>query len=464
MNDHYEKAKVSIDRGETDKAAGELLQALDADFGHAEAAFMLGGIYLEKEHPGIASILTKFAIDAKRAHGKQFPEGWRNLGAAFKAVNAKDKAEVMWKTGLEVAESLPEPIRTRELAVLCACLATSHISEGSPAEALQWSDRALSLAPGTKAFLYNRSLAELELGDWANGWKHYECGFATEDRRARRYGELPEWDGTSDKTVIVWGEQGIGDEILFASCLPDMIKICQHVIVDCHPRLIKLFERSFPQATFHPTRKIQSGVDWLESSGAEESICAASLMTMFRQSKEDYPGTAYLKAGSYPGNQSGPRIGISWYGGTLKTRSDLRSITLDQWKPILQAIPHADIYSLQYGDEAARHVCALYEDTGIHVKHFAAEVNCQDYDRTASFVQSMDLVVTVTTALYHLAGALGVPCWTLIPSKPTWQYGTVQGGQSVFYNSCKLFRQQPDEPTWAPTVLRVAQELRRRFA
>src|SRR6185312_2680137 len=272
----------------------------------------------------------------------------------------------------------------------------------------RYSNEALKLDPGNAIYHYNRGLQNLELGKWEQGWKDYEAGFKTSDRRGRQYGELPIWDGTDGQTVIVWGEQGIGDEIMFASCLPDILRRSKRIIFDCHPRLVALFQRSFPEAEIHGTRKQHTGVKWINDCGADAHICVSSLPLHFRNRTEDFPGTRYLQAS--PGGpmqawqeRLRPRIGISWMGGTHKTRADLRSIPLDQWLPILKSID-ADFYSLQYGDRASRQACAFREDTGIDLRHYPGWVECRDYDRTASFVASMDLVITVNTTMHHLAG------------------------------------------------------------
>lgn len=455
----FEQAKVHIDRGEIDAAAHCLVNHLNGDFHDDVALMMLGGCLLSKGQNGLCAAVTHRAIEIRRAKGKPFPEALTNLGGAFKAENRLEMAEEIWTLALE-AEDLPH-----ERAKILSNLAGCHINEGRPERAVDYLDQALSIRPDLIGAQFNRGLAHLELGNWQQGWQDYEAGFASGDRRTRRYRDIPPWDGEPDQTVIVWGEQGVGDEILFASCLPDLIAMSRRVIFDCHPRLVETFKRSFPGVEVHGTRKIQGELDWLDEVDADASVCLSSLPMYFRNRDEDFPGKPFLKANpTMPSDllRAGykPQIGIAWAGGTKKTRQDLRSVPLDAWLPVLRAID-ADFYSLQYTASAAREVCELEEQAGIRVKHYPGWVECKDYDRTISFAASMDLVITVCTAMHHAANAVGTPTWTLVPSKPAWRYGA-KG--ELWYRETNRFFRQADGETWEPVMARVADALRDHFA
>lgn len=453
MTAFLDHAKVNIDRGETDQAINNLTEHLNTNFNDAEALFMLGAALTVKGKHGVAAAVTWQAIGIQKRNGQDMPDAMMNLGYCYRAENDDTTAEKIWLMALEQQPLAAE--RSKLLVNLGGC----YINAGNPYKALEYYERALKEDPENDGALYNRGLAYLELGRWAEGWCGYEIGFATGSRRNRTYRNLPEWDGSPGKRVIVWGEQGVGDEILFASCLPDLIRISKRVVFDCHPRLVALFGRSFPGIDVHGTRKTLSGVDWLDDAKADASICISSLPKFFRKRVDDFDGGAYLIADydyAREIRKGRKRIGISWAGGTKKTRSDLRSIPLEQWAPILKATD-ADFYSVQYTDSAPRELAALEEQTGIHVKHFPGFVQCRDYDKTASFVASLDLVITVNTTCHHLAGALGVPCWTLTPSKPAWRYG-LEGEDCPWYKSVKIIRQKAGE-TWEPVIQKVAHDL-----
>jgi hypothetical protein len=183
----------------------------------------------------------------------------------------------------------------------------------------------------------------------------------------------------------------------------------------------------------------------------------ADLPGLFRNEGADWGGDAYLKAMPVLKTGSGPRIGISWTGGTKRTRIDLRSLPLRTLEPILQAREDAQWFSLQYTENAAREVCDFEEHTGVRLSHFPGWVETFDYDSTASFVASLDLVITVCTTVHHLAGSLGVPVWTLVPSRPSWRY-QLHGETLPWYKSARLFRQERDGD-WTGPIQRVADEL-----
>lgn len=444
----FEQGKVHIDRGEVDQAILCLTDHLNGNFWDADALFMLSGCLLSKGKDGLAAGLLKLALSIK----PKFPEALLNLGGCFRNVHKNDQAEAVWNMALEL-ETIP-----LERAKIYSNIAGCYINNGTPEKAIEFLNKALDIAPEFTSAKFNRGLAYLEMGDWRRGWEGYEAGFESGDRTRRTYKKLPVWDGSKGKKVIVWGEQGVGDEIMFASVIPDLIKDSAKVIFDCHPRLVKLFERSFPGLEIHGTRKTLSNIDWVETTDADCSVCISSLPKFYRNAQNAFPGRPFLKADPDAvqkwralGNRK-MRVGLAWAGGTSKTRSDLRSIPLLDFAPVLKTL-NADFYSLQYTEDAAREVCELGEKTGIVVQHYPGAVEARDYDETANFVASMDLVITVCTAIVHLSGGLGIPTWVLAPSKPAWRYA--KAGMP-WYSSVTLYRQGT---SWAETLDHVAGDL-----
>jgi tetratricopeptide repeat protein len=346
----------------------------------------------------------------------------------------------------------------KEQSKLMANISGLYINEGDPQKAIEWCEKALALNPKNHGAHVNLGMAHLELGHWKQGWEGWAHSFPSGDRHQRNYEGVPVWDGTPGQTVIVWGDQGVGDEIFYACCLADMGRVCKKVIFDCHPRLELLFRRSFPQFDVYGTRKDLSPLEWVDDCGADAAVCIADLPQYFRQTDASWgDGAAYLKAAPAIKSGSGLRVGLSWTGGTKRTRIDLRSLPLQDLGQILDVMPDAQWFSLQYTPDAARQVCELEEETGIRISHFPGWVEHFDYDRTASFVASLDLVITVCTTVHHLAGALGVPVWTLTPSRPSWRY-QLKGNTLPWYKSARMFRQTRDG-SWAEPVQRVADEL-----
>jgi len=450
-----DEAKVLISRGDLAPAIQILSQFLNDDFWHDEALMMLGACHISVGNNGLGAVLSSAAIDARMAKtGRPYIEAMMNLGAAYKAEHDNENAGKVWVDALR-HETVPS-----ERAKFMVNIAGCFVNEGNPRRAIDWCDRALNEDPRCAKAHVQRGMACLELGRWREGWDGWKFTYAAGDRHRKRYGALPEWDGSLGKHVIVYGDQGIGDEIWGAACLADMAKLCRRITLDCHPRLEALFRRSFPEIEVHGTRKDLSELPWLADSDAEAHVCLADLPGYFRNEGE-WDGADYLRADrkAVPVDLADkrPRIGISWTGGTKRTRNDLRSLDLAALEPILRARPDAQWFSLQYTPEAARDVCQLEEKTGIRVAHYPGWVECYDYDRTASFVASLDLVITVCTTVHHLAGALGTYCWTLVPSRASWRY-QASGEALPWYGSVKLFRQEQDGD-WSAPIERIVAAL-----
>lgn len=448
MDARLEQAKLAHERDNLAEAEALYHEVLNSAFGNTEVLYLLGTLYLQQGRTGLAAALFKQAISLRG----YYPEALQNLGTCFRMENKLEAAEEMFRLTLEHNPS----------AELWSNLGSLYVNNGTPEQALEYFDKALALQPDNQAIQFNRSLALLELGRWREGWAGYEAGFAGGNRRPRHYRDVPAWDGSAGETIIVWGEQGLGDEIMFASCLPDLIQRSKRVVFDCHPRLVTLFERSFG-ITCHGTRKTLA-CDWVEDVKADASVCVSSLAGRFRNEDSDFPGTSFLKfnpdkAASLRAKGDGRlRVGIAWSGGVKKTRTDLRTVPLKLWRPILEQ--NAEFYSLHYMTDAAREVCAFEEETGLRLKHRPTIIEARDYDETAALVASLDLVISVPTTIVHLAGALGVPCICLTPSRPAWRYGV--RGPMRWYRSVTLERQMSDD--WPSVMTRVATTLANRIA
>lgn len=435
--------KLQLERGHIDEAAGVFMQALSENFNDPEALFLLASCFMAKDQPGAAANLYKSCLDIEK-----MPEAFQNLGGCYKQVNKTAEAEQIWEMGSALAKT------PRMLSQFYANIAGCYVNNGTPEIALKHYEKALQADPSNLAIQFNMGLCYLEMGNWKEGFGRYDMGFPAGNREYRMYeGVKPYRGGGVDeikgKTVIVWGDQGIGDEIMFASCLPDLIKDAKRVIFDCHPRLVRLFQEAFG-IECHGTRKTQQ-MDWHLQSGAEMSIPLTTLATIYR-SDGQFSGEPYLKAKSSRFARDG--IGISWTGGIAQTRKDLRSIPLDKLKSLLSF--NGDWYSLQYTATASDEVARFEEQSGIHIKHYPGMVQCDDYAVTAEFVASKRAIVTVCTSVVHLAGALGVPCFCLVPSKPAWRYG-ISGNEMPWYSSVKLYRQEGDD--WSSAIYNLMEDI-----
>jgi tetratricopeptide (TPR) repeat protein len=334
-------------------------------------------------------------------------------------------------------------------------------------EALGWYDRAIASQPDPKLRkmpIFQRALIRLLTGDFS-AWPDYEIRLEDEEL-PRRDRAFPRWTGEdpAGHIVLIHGEQGLGDEIMFASCLPEVISRAKHCVIECAPKLESIFRRSFPAATVYAATARREVLNEAATAGIDCEVPVGSLPLYFRRQVADFPRHGgYLQADcarvEYWKRQlaslgAGIKVGISWRGGSLQTRSPLRSIPLEQWLPILRT-GGAQFVSLQY-DASGNELDRFRADCGIGVRHWPDAI--ADYDETAALVSALDLIISVCTAAIHLGGALGRPVWVMAPYSPEWRYGFA-GETMPWYPSVRIFR-QPAFGEWMPVVGKVAQHLR----
>jgi hypothetical protein len=316
---------------------------------------------------------------------------------------------------------------------------------------------------------------ELELGRWNDGFIHYEFGLISGDRPTRNYGTrdnpVPFWDGgedISDKTIVVYGEQGLGDEILFASALEDLIERAGRVIIDCHPRLEAIMRRSFPGCTVYPTRKDMT-ITWPREDRPDRMMAMGSLFHHFRRDGK-FPKRAYLKpdpelVADYRRMLEdlgpGPYVGVGWMGGAKSTRYDLRSTKLGHLNHLFD-LP-AQWVSLQYTSEAAGKVHRFNQSVGeTRVIHWDDVVRGYDYAETLALLEALDHVIVPNTTVVHACGAIGKSCWTFTPKACAWRYG-MKGRDMPFYGHWVQQYRQDGGEDWMPTIKRMRRTLKKRI-
>jgi tetratricopeptide (TPR) repeat protein len=336
---------------------------------------------------------------------------------------------------------------------------------GRPDEGLALLDRVLARQPGDAEFRLMRAVIELKRGNYARGWQDYRARLESKLFVPRPF-RFPDWRGESlaGRRVLVFGEQGLGDEIMFASCLPDLLREAGSCVLDCAPRLAALFARSFPDARVFGTAQDDPAPAWLDAAAAVDvQVPIGDLPRRYRERREDFPAHhGYLcpdpdKVARYRRRLAalgqGPKIGLSWRGGTKTSRRDLRCIDLSALVPMLER-SRAHWVSLQY-TPCGTEIAAFRDRTGIAVHHWQEAID--DYDETAALVTAVDAVVSVCTAVVHLAGALGQPALVLVPVAAEWRYGAAGDGMP-WYPSVQLFR-QTRAGEWSDVLERVVAEL-----
>lgn len=400
----------------------------------------MGTMYLSMQKPGLAISMLHRALENKIMRS---PEVYSNLGLAYKYTGQMEKAMRYMEKAAVDKDATPETIST---------YAAMFMESDDQDKGMELLAKAIKTKPDLAVAHWNLALMQLASGQWGTAWDEHDWGAGAKQRpdRAKPGTNIPLWDGTHGQTVWVWGEQGLGDEIMFASMLPELMKT-NKVIFECHPRLKTLFDKSFGLDCYG-TRDSKT-ITWPETEQIDARIAIGSLGKFYRRTAESFPGTPYLKADPLMAPGRKMRVGISWTGGMKAGRVRKRTVPLSWWRRILQQ--DCEFVSLQYTD--ADDEIDMVNASGFDIKK-PAEAKSEDYYETARLVQSCDLVISCCTSVIHLAGALGVPCWVLTPKNPAWRYQN--SGKMPWYRSVRLYRQMDKAfDSWVPVIDRIADDL-----
>jgi ADP-heptose:LPS heptosyltransferase len=312
--------------------------------------------------------------------------------------------------------------------------------------------------------LANLGFCQLAQRNWKEGWINYRQCIGHDWRPRTQYADEPDWDGKKVDYLCLYAEQGLGDVISFSSMIPYAEKKAKKVVVEVDARLKGLIQRSFPNVKVYGTRE-QKKLAWAkEDHKPDASLPLGQLGEYCRLKDSDFPGTPYLKVDpdrAYMWKQlfkkkKKPVIGLAWRGGIPKTGARYRQWDLEQLLPILQSVD-AHWVSLQY-KSAAKEIEAFRRDhPEIDLVEYPHATLTNDYDDTAALVSALDQIVCMQTAVTHLAGGLGIKCWTHIPMNSQWRYGG-DTEEYIWNKSVRLIRQKK-RGEWEDVIKKTAGEL-----
>jgi Flp pilus assembly protein TadD len=439
----------------------------------AQFQYNLGVVYGALRRTDAALAAYRAAAHLEPAH----VSAWLNLGNGLLESDQIDEAIAAYQQHLQVKPHDPAATLALAIALYSARrfdLARTHY------------ERSVALAFGDARAHWEYAHWLLMTGDFARGWEEYEYRFDAVGSNVWNYPyPFPRWEGEplDGKTIILHGEQGLGDEIMFASIYPEVIAEARHAIICCQPHLAALFRTSFPEATIHDQLRADEDawtrrpVSWLNTTapihyqipfGSLPRLKRRALADFSRRApgRADYPGYLRADAAKVPvwagklGNLTGKRVGLCWAANpaiqdaVAARRSRKKSLTLQALEPLLD-VTDVNFVSLQTW-EAARQVADAAPATRARVLDVSADL--QDFSDTAALMMNLDLVITVDTSVAHLAGALGRPVWILLPRQADWRWHD-EGGGSEWYPSARLYR-QPALNDWGAVVNQVKKDLR----
>jgi hypothetical protein len=428
-------ALIESDPDESFRICNERLREHPTD---AAALFIVGVLSARAERHSIA--LPVFERVVKLAPHRH--EAWNNLGMSLVECGAPAEAREAFKRAIAGEQ---RPAYTANLAV-------TYLNEGNYSECKRWCRKTLEKDPNHAGAWGTLGFASLATGDWETGWKGYEYCLGGRFRKELQFGQEPRWDGSEVESLVIYGEQGIGDEIMYASIVPDAMQRAKSVVIECDARLEGLFRRSFPDCEVHGTRRAEA--PWAQGRAFSARSAIASLASHFRPTPESCPQTPYLKADPERRLQwralfdswKKPVIGLAWSGGRAATQARERHVGLEAFRGFIERTD-AVFVSLEYKD-----VREEIAKSGLPVRHIPRAVQSPDYDDTAAFVAELDRIIGPPTAVHHLAGALGKPSTILVPNRTMWN--TAYGDKRPWYADHVYHRQKAGE-SWADCIARL---------
>lgn len=390
-----------------------------------------------------------------------FLKAYVNLGNILRDQNRELEAVALFEQALDRDPTLAEAYTN-----IGACFADRGWLFASTLQ----HHKALALKPANPETSLNFAVNLLRLGRFAEGWPPYENRFQAFDQHAARPAPPPFWQGEDlrNKSLVVSTEQGIGDEILYASMIPDLKGRVGRCRIECSKRLVPVFARSFPDISVSAWESPDAPIN--AAAGDDVQIAIGSLGRHLRPSFASFPmHKGYLKADAaltarlradYQARAKGKKIvGLAWRSSNAQLGAG-KTAALTRFAPIL-ATPGHFFVNLQYGDCSAE-IADVYARTGVDIFQDAAVDPLADIDGAFAQAAAMDLVVTTSNTAAHLAASQGVPTWIMLPhAKGVLWYWFARREDSPWYPSARLFRANADTDPWdAGVAAQVAEALR----
>jgi len=302
--------------------------------------------------------------------------------------------------------------------------------------------KAIEIDPDLAEAHLNLSMVLLTKKRFKEGWNQYEWRWKVKNKNKMLKTSKPEWEQGNNGKVLIWAEQGIGDEILFASLIPEFTKNINQLILKVDKRLIPLFKRSFDKKIIYVNK--ESHINELDY---DYHIAIGSLPKFLRNSKESFKKgkTSYLKSDTRKTNLFRHKltnqkykkvVGISWKSDSKINKH--KSISIEEF---ILGIYSNDVcfVSLQYGD-TKEEIKSIKEKYGINIFEITEVNNFNDIDGLAAVINACDLVVSIENMIFSLAGSLGVKSKILL-TKNCLFYNRVNNLESYWFPSQEFFKQ-----------------------
>ena len=384
-----------------------------------------------------------------------YADAYSNLARTLNSLSRHTEA-------IEAATKAVDLAPTNDTAIVNLALGYSNLGDFETAISLY--KTAIQHVPNSIEAHNNLAHAALSVEDFSYGWEEYEWCILAE-HRAIFESDTPLWEGepVSGKRLHLMGEQGIGEQIMFSTMIPELLSRGAHVTFECEKRLAPIYAR--PCSEFESVGIVNPADPKILHGNFDFKVLVGSLGRWYRTRVEDFvPQKGFLQAhpdllaacrNRYTSDQHDLVVGISWKSGS-KRFGDKKNIPLEYWKPIFEALPHARFVSLQYGDveDDIEEVKRLY-DIDILVDSNISAVD--SLEESAAQVAAVDFVISISNATVHLAGALGVPTMMMVGPVTLWHWFRNRK-ESLWYESVAIYRRQKQDD-WNNVVNELVQDI-----
>lgn len=364
------------------------------------------------------------------SRNSKVPELWLTLGSVYREKGDLPRAAAFYREALSLKPDYPAALGN---------LADILADEGDAAAALRLYDSLLGHEPDNAQARLNRAILHLLRGDLEAGWRDYEARLRLAHKVPIADHHLPPWDGASLAGIrlLVTAEQGVGDQTMFASLMPELSARADSeggsVILACEPRLVTLFQRSFPRIAVRPSQiRNEGGVTHARFDGidADRAIAMGSLPALMRSRIAHFPAPhAYLVPDKAEQGRwrvalagEGPRIGLCWRSGKTGGARAVQYAPLEAWATFLAQMPGTPV-CVQY-DAQADEIAQLEALSGRRLTVPQGLDQKNELDRTAAMLSTLDAVVTAPTAVSWLAAAVGTPTFKILYDTSWTSFGT----------------------------------------
>lgn len=438
----------------------------------------MAGILIEMGRRGVAIPLLTLACSMQKEKGIEDWRHWATLGSALEHLEQRELAREAFQEALRVDPSV---------AGIWNQIAGTYVNAGEPQKCIEAAKKALELDPNDVIGRKHLGLGLLEAGDWENGWAAMEYRKLVRDYTRPKY-PLPDWTGQETDTLIIHGEQGVGDELMYLSLIPKFRDKVKRLVVEVTPRLVTLMRRSLSRwdcevygsmdeaaangamelsqaqgEKYSPDAPLDLGA--INIVGLSETrpnvVSCASLPFVLKLGRKDVCSPGYLMADPVRVDywrekmarlsDGKPIIGITWEGGVRATHKKVRNPPFEMVRKFVADHPEFCWVSVQYthGEVINKSMPGTLQ----------FQQALDDFDEQAALISALDMLVSVPQTAVHVAGAMAVPTIAIVSKCPRWDFCS-DSEQMPWWESVRMIRQTD---TWEAVFVQLDGLLDKKF-